>query len=209
MDAATALKIQERFPFLKQRESLDHPAFDLPADKLLEVCQILRDEFGYTLLTDSTAIDWSESTSPRFTGIYHLFAWENAHYLRLAVNCQDDAAPTLPSLVPLFPIANWLERETFDMFGIRFTSHPDLRRILMWDDYPYHPLRKEFPLAGIETELPSADVAEASQAKVIAAPMAGGPFHAPQDGSMAAREPRAADQSWSEKKPKPGTTATD
>ncbi|MEM9226432.1 MAG: NADH-quinone oxidoreductase subunit C, partial [Verrucomicrobiota bacterium] len=75
-------------------------------------------------------------------------------------------------------------------------------RILMWDDYPYYPLRKEFPLAGIETDLPAADVAEASGAKVIPAPMMGGPFHAPQTGEMSEREPRAADQSWTEEKEK-------
>jgi hypothetical protein len=59
-----------------------------------------------------------------------------------------------PSVVSLWPGANWHERECYDMFGIKFEGHPDLRRILMWDGYPYHPLRKEFPLAGIETELP-------------------------------------------------------
>lgn len=203
MDQVTANAFRERLPEAQLRESLDHIAFNVPADKLVEAARILRDEFGYSMLTDASAIDWGETASPRFTGIYHLFAWEGAKYVRLAANCPDDAAPALPSLVPLFPIANWLERETFDMFGIRFTGHPDLRRILMWDSYEYHPLRKEFPLAGHDGDLPAADVADATKAKVIPAPMMGGPFHASQNSTMWKREPRGADQSWNEKKPKP------
>ena len=81
------------------------------------------------------------------------------------------------------------------MYGIRFTDHPNLTRILMWEAYPYHPLRKEFPLAGIETELPAADTAQQTGAKVISAPMMGGPFHAPSEDRhhMADAEPRADD----------------
>ncbi|WOO39477.1 NADH-quinone oxidoreductase subunit C [Rubellicoccus peritrichatus] len=205
MDAILTAKLLERFPFAEERASLDHPAIKVPADKLVEVCQVLMDEFGYSMLTDSTAIDWGEEVSPRFTGIYHLFKVSGGDWIRIAADCSDDAEPVLPSLVELFPIANWQERETYDMFGIRYENHPDMRRILMWDDYPYHPLRKEFPLAGHETELPAADVAKASGAKVIPAPMMGGPFHAPQTGEMSDREPRAADQSWTEKNEKPET----
>jgi len=84
------------------------------------------------------------------------------------------------------------------MFGIRFEGHPDLRRILMWDGYPWYPLRKEFPLAGHEVELPSAETTERTGAKVLPAPMMGGPFHAPQRGTMRKREPRADDESWTE-----------
>lgn len=174
-------------------------------DKLVEASIVIRDELGYEMLTDSTAIDWGETESPRFTGLYHFFDTKSGAYIRVAVDCNDDMEPSLPSLAGEFPIANWQERETFDMFGIRFTGHPDLKRILMWDDYPYFPLRKEFPLAGIETDLPSADVAEATKAKVIAAPMMGGPFHSPQTGEMSDREPRGADQSWNEARPKPET----
>ena len=86
--------------------------------------------------------------------------------------------------------------------GIRFVGHPDLRRILMWDDYPYHPLRKEFPLAGIDVPLPAADIAERTGVTAAPAPMMGGPFHAPQHGPMSRREPRADDESWNEHVPK-------
>jgi NADH-quinone oxidoreductase subunit C len=90
--------------------------------------------------------------------------------------------------------------------GVRFTGHPDLRRILMWDGYPYHPLRKDFPLAGKPTELPDEEIAQFSGTKVIAAPMAGGPFVAQPDGSVevsAGRGPRSLDQAWNETNAKP------
>jgi NADH-quinone oxidoreductase subunit C len=94
------------------------------------------------------------------------------------------------------------------MFGIKFEGHPDLRRILMWDGYPYFPLRKEFPLAGIETELPVADIAEATGTKVIAAPMAGGPFVATNgEINLTEAEPRAKDESWSDHAARPDQSA--
>jgi NADH-quinone oxidoreductase subunit C len=93
------------------------------------------------------------------------------------------------------------------MFGIKFEGHPDLRRILMWDGYPYYPLRKEFPLAGIETDLPVADIAEETGTRVIAAPMAGGPFVAsPGEVNLTEAEPRAKDESWSDRRPRPDQT---
>ena len=109
----------------------------------------------------------------------------------------------MPSVSKIYPSANWHERETFDMFGIVFTEHPNLKRILMWDEYPYFPLRKEFPLAGIDTPLPAADVAEVTEASVEPAPMMGGPFVSANSGTMSDSEPRAKDESWTEKKEKP------
>lgn len=195
-------QLQERFDYLSERESADHLAVNCPADKLVELCTALRDELEFDLLVDVTAVDW-DAQSPRFTGIYHLLSTTKHEYLRIAVDCADDINPSLPTLSGLFPAANWHERETYDLMGIRYEGHPDLRRILMWDDYPYHPLRKEFPLAGIETPLPAADVAEATQAKVLPAPMAGGPFVSSADGPMSQTEPSARDESWSEQKVKP------
>ena len=124
-------------------------------------------------------------------------------YLRIASDCPNDLEPEIPSLSAIFPGADWHEREVFDMFGIRFTNHPNLKRILMWDAYPHFPLRKDFPLAGLETELPAADVAEDTGASVIAAPMMGGPFVAPAEGHVSESEPRGKDQTWTEERGKP------
>ncbi|MEO0793950.1 MAG: NADH-quinone oxidoreductase subunit C [Verrucomicrobiota bacterium] len=203
MDNKIVEEIIAKFDGATIRESLDHPAANVPSDLLPSVALWLRDECSYDLLMDVTAIDFGEDASPRFTGVYHFASTAKNEYLRLASDCPDDVEPELPSLAQIFPAADWHERESYDLMGIHYRNHPDLRRILMWDDYPYHPLRKEFPLAGIETDLPADDITEATKAKVIAAPMMGGPFHAPQTGPMSEREPRAADQSWNEVKPKP------
>src|SRR5687768_6066538 len=202
-DAKTALK--EKFPQVSDRASADHPAVNVPIGDLVAVLKYLRDEFAFDLLMDLTAIDW-ENASPRFTLVYHLMSSGRAGtYIRVAADCGGtDAEPTAPSVVSLWPGANWHERECFDMFGIKFEGHPDLRRILMWDGYPYYPLRKEFPLAGIETELPVADIAEATGARVIAAPMAGGPFVASTgEVNLTEAEPRAKDESWSDRRARP------
>lgn len=190
--------LQPRFEGIAPRKSSDHPAIQCPVDLILPLIECLRDEFDYKLLSDVTAIDWSEEESPRFSVVYHLYSIGSARYLRVVADCLDDENPSVPSIVALFPAANWHERETYDMFGIRFEGHPDLRRILMWDEYPYYPLRKEFPLAGIETELPDAEIAEETKAKVLAAPMMGGPFVAKDGKPMSKAEPRAKDQSWTE-----------
>ncbi len=194
-----------KFSEATPRESLDHPAVNVPMKDAVAVLQWLRDEQSYDFLVDVTGIDWSETTSPRFTAVWHLFSTTKHTYIRIAADCTDDANPSAPTATGLFPAADWHERETFDLMGITFEGHPDLRRILMWDGYPHHPLRKEFPLAGIETELPDIEVADETQAKVISAPMMGGPFVASNKGEMnlTDAEPRAKDESWNEAKPKP------
>jgi NADH-quinone oxidoreductase subunit C len=205
-DVTTALK--EKFPQTADRPSADHPAVNVPMADVVSVLQYLRDEFAFDLLMDITAIDAGETASPRFTMVYHLLSTTHAGtYVRVAANCASDREPVAPSLVSLWPGANWHERECFDMFGIKFEGHPDLRRILMWDEYPYFPLRKDFPLAGIETELPGADVVAETGAKVVAAPMAGGPFVASTgEINLTEAEPRAKDESWADRRPQPGHT---
>lgn len=201
VDVTTALR--EKFPQTTMRASLDHPAVNVAAVDVPAVLETLRDEFAYDLLTDLTAIDWAEGTTPRFTVVYHLFSTTRHDYLRVAADCPNDLEPAVPSVTGLWAGANWHERECFDMFGIKFEGHPDLRRILMWEGYPYHPLRKEFPLAGIETPLPDVEVAAETGAKVIAAPMMGGPFVASTgEMNLTEAEPRAKDESWSERSEK-------
>jgi NADH-quinone oxidoreductase subunit C len=201
-DAVNALKAQ--FPQVSARASLDFPAIDVPPGDVIAVLKSLRDEHGFDLLTDVTAIDWSQDVSPRFTVVYHVYSSSKYDYVRVASACASNTEPTMPTVVGLWAGANWHERETYDMFGIKFEGHPDLRRILMWDEYPHFPLRKEFPLAGIETTLPDAEVVAETKTKAIAAPMAGGPFVASSSGeiNMTDAEPRAKDESWNERREK-------
>jgi len=202
LDAVAAIK--GRWAGVTDRASLDHPAVNVPASDLLGVLRALKQEQGFDMLSDVTGVDWAVGARPRFTVVYHVFSTERHEYVRVASDCADDALPEMPSAVGLWPGADWHEREVFDMFGIRFAGHPDLRRILMWDGYPHFPLRKDFPLAGIEAELPDAEVVAETKTGAIAAPMMGGPFVAPEGGiNMADAEPRAKDESWSERRPKP------
>ncbi len=202
VDVTSALR--EKFPSATPRASLDHEAVNVPAAEVPAVLQTLRDTFAFDLLTDLTAIDWAEGATPRFTVVYHLYSTTRHTYVRIAADCVNDLEPAMPSVVSLWAGANWHERECFDMFGIRFEGHPDLRRILMWEGYPYHPLRKEFPLAGIETPLPDAEIAAETGVSLIAAPMMGGPFVAsPGEINLTEAEPRAKDESWSERREKP------
>lgn len=207
-DVTTALK--EKFPQVTDRPSSDHPAVNVPLADVVTVLTYLRDEQAFDLLMDLTAVDWAEGASPRFTVVYHLLSTTRpGTYVRVAANCAGtEAEPVAPSVVSVWPAADWHERECYDMFGIKFQGHPDLRRILMWDGYPYHPLRKEFPLAGIETDLPVADIAEETGTRVIAAPMAGGPFVAsPGEMNLTEAEPRAKDESWSDRAARPDQTS--
>jgi len=202
-DAVTALKGQ--WPGVTDRPSLDCPAVNVPPADLLAVLGALKTAHGFDFLADIAGLDWSETVSPRFAVAYQLFSTTTFEYIRVVAPCADAAAPEVPSAVGLWPAANWHEREAYDMFGIRFAGHPDLRRILMWDSYPYFPLRKDFPLAGHETELPDAEVVAETKVHTIAAPMVGGPFVASAgEINLTDAEPRAKDESWNEKRPKPG-----
>lgn len=203
MDDDFLSKLLLSHTYLTQRDSADHPAVNCPVEHWLELAVSLRGDLGFDILSDATCIDWY-TESPRFSAVYHVFSSESHQYLRIVVAIPDDENPSVPSVTGVWAAADWHEREAFDMFGVRFENHPDLRRILMWDDYPWHPLRKEFPLAGHHTELPDQEVREVTETPVIPAPMDGGPFvsgeHA---GQMSKNEPRAADESWREEKEKP------
>ena len=131
---------------------------------------------------DITSVD-NYGTDPRWTVIYHLRNTKTATELRLKTDVSEEKSE-LPSVLPVWRTANWHEREIYDLMGIRFTGHPDLRRILMWEGYPYHPLRKDFPLAGKPTDLPGVAFSKVT-------PMEGGPFVTVAGGKDAIdREPR-------------------
>lgn len=196
-------RLTEAFSELSIRPGGDCPSFNCAPENVVTVLRRLRDEWEYDMLMDVTAIDNGVEASPRFTVVYHVYSTIEHGYVRLAADLESDEEPACPSVVELWAGADWHERETYDMFGIRFEGHPDLRRILMWEGYPHYPLRKDFPLAGIEEELPAPDVAERTDAKVLPAPMMGGPFHSRHEGAMSKSEPRARDESWTEVREKP------
>ncbi len=194
MDAAA---LTSRFPATQDLDGKDMPTFRVAGTDLLAVVSALRDEQGFDLLADLCGLEL-QGRPVRFGVVIHLLSTTHKEYVRLHVDAVNDRVPSVSSL---HPGANWHEREAFDMFGIVFEGHPDPRRILMWDSYPYHPLRKDFPLAGIEVPFPAADVAEVTGQKVEPAPMMGGPFVS-HGGKLSEGEPSALDQSWTEEKPK-------
>ncbi len=113
--------------------------------RLLDVLQFLRDEpqLAFDVLTDVTVVDYL-GEEPRFEVVYHLYSMGRNHRVRIKARVSEDA-PEIDSAVPLFPSANWMEREAWDLYGVRFRGHPDLRRILLYDEFEGHPLRKDYP----------------------------------------------------------------
>jgi NADH-quinone oxidoreductase subunit C len=101
---------------------------------------------GYNFFEDLTAVDWFPS-SPRFQLSYHILSHSHKERIRLRV-LVDEANPSVESITPVWPAANFYEREVFDLFGVRFEGHPNLRRIMMPDDWQGHPLRKDYPVEG-------------------------------------------------------------
>ena len=151
------------------------------AEKISDVCQFAK-SIGLDYLVDICSVD-NYGNDPRWTVVYHLRAIGNGVEIRLKTDVSEEKSE-LPSVLPVWRTANWHEREIYDLMGIRFRGHPDLRRILMWEGYPYHPLRKDFPLAGKPTDLPGVAFTKVT-------PMEGGPFVTLPTGSDAiAREPR-------------------
>jgi NADH-quinone oxidoreductase subunit C len=151
--------------------------------QIAEVCAFAKEELDFDCLTDLSGVDHL-GEEPRFSVVYELFGYTHKAYLRLKVFVEEEECE-VPSVTQVWRTADWHEREAYDMLGIRFTNHPDLRRILMWEGYPYFPLRKDFPLEGKETELP--DVAFTNKA-----PLEGGPFvTSPGKPHTTLREPRA------------------
>lgn len=192
-----------KFSLVAKRHHEDCLTLDCESPEIQKLLLHLRDEETFDLMVDLTAIDHGKIADIRFSVVMHFYSRIHRDYLRVHSPCSDNESPTFPTVSHIFPAANWHEREAYDMFGIEFSDHPNLKRILMWDDYPYYPLRKDFPLAGIETPLPADDVAEVTQASVDPAPMMGGPFVSSMDGTMSDSEPRAKDESWTEEMEKP------
>jgi len=119
---------------------------------ILDACRFLQSEHGFEYLADIGGIDLFTEGN-RFEVFYNLVSLSRGKRIRLKVRVPEED-PVVPSLVPVYPAANWNERECWDMFGIRFDGHPDMRRMYMPEDFEYHPLRKEFPLLGVPGSLP-------------------------------------------------------
>ncbi len=167
------------------------------AEQIAEVCGFAKTKLGFNYLVDVSSVD-NYGDDPRWTVIYHLRNLTNSSEIRIKTDVSEEKSE-LPSVIGVWATTNWHEREIYDMMGIRFRGHPDLRRILMWEGYPYFPLRKDVPLAGKPTDLP-----EVAFSKV--APLEGGPFVTlPSTDDAIAREPRvrvpeAADPGVSDKR---------
>lgn len=129
-------------------------AVTLATDALVKACTLLRDdpELAFDMLIDLTAVD-RFSAEKRFEVVYHLYSLKHRRYLVLKIQAGEDH-PEVPSVTGIWASANWHERETFDMFGIKFAGHPDMRRLYMPEEFEFHPLRKDFPLMGIPDSLP-------------------------------------------------------
>ncbi len=133
-------------PALEQtHEALGDLTARVRADALLEVMAFLRDDtqLDFDMLMDLTVVD-HHPAEPRFEMVYHLYSLGQGHRLRIKTHPGDET-PTVASLNSLWASANWMEREAFDLYGVRFEGHPDLRRILLYDEFEGHPLRKDYP----------------------------------------------------------------
>ena len=149
-------KLKEQFPELdfEITEFRDELTVSLPKNNIVDVCKFLKTdpELEFIMCGDITAIDWSRRKD-RFTVVYNIFSFKNSSRLRLKANIEETESK-IDTLSSVWESANWHERETFDMYGIEFNGHPDLRRMYLPEDFEYHPLRKDFPLMGIPGSIP-------------------------------------------------------
>jgi NADH-quinone oxidoreductase subunit C len=150
--------------------------------KIPQICEFAKAQIGFDYLVDITSLD-NYGEDPRFTLVYHLYGYGHLQYLRLKADLSEESGEA-PTVTGVWRTADWHEREIYDMMGIRFKGHPDLRRIIMWEGYPYFPLRKDFPLAGRPSDMPEVAFTQP-------APLAGGPFVTIAGGKdTISREPR-------------------
>lgn len=153
------------------------------ADRIADVCGQAKRHLGFDMLIDLSSVD-QYGDDPRWMVVYELFGTSHHCHLRLRTLVSEESSE-LPTVSTVWRTANWHEREVYDMMGIRFRGHPDLRRILMWEGYPYFPLRKDFPLAGKSSEAPEVAFSRP-------APLEGGPFVTiPGARDTITREPRS------------------
>lgn len=155
--ATTVTLVKEKFPqaVMEAGEFRGEQTIVLQPTFLTSVCTYLQKTLRYTFLSTITAVDWLERM-PRFDVVYQILSLPHQCVLRLKVRVgeEGEAHPSVPSVCAIWPGANWYEREVYDLFGITFVGHPDLRRILMPPDWTTHPLRKDYPLTGFDLPEP-------------------------------------------------------
>lgn len=170
MNAAESAKIlQEKFSdaITRVAEFRGETSVSVTREALHTVLKYCRDELAYDMLLDISSVD-NSGEDPRFVLVYELYSLSGKTHLRIKSSVPEDDA-VAPTAEDIWKTANWHEREIYDMMGLKFSGHSDLRRILMWEGYPHFPLRKEFPLAGKDSDVPEV-------AFTHPAPLAGGPF---------------------------------
>jgi NADH-quinone oxidoreductase subunit C len=188
--------LQKQFPGKvgQAQEFRGDQTIEIDRDIIRAAAAHLKDKLGFNFLVDISSVDHF-GDEPRYEVVYEFCALGDQNHpphLRVKLKVSEDD-PSVDSIVSVYQGANWHEREVFDMMGIKFAGHPDLRRILMWDGYPFYPLKKDFPLEGLPSDLPG------EEGFSRRAPMEGGPFVAAPadkpptigDAPTTTREPRA------------------
>ncbi len=148
-------QVKERFQdkIIETSAHLGDETLVIDRESLLEIVTFLKNKpYEYNMLLDLTCVDFL-GQEPRFEMVYHLLSLPKSHRLRIKTRLSEKD-PSIDSLTSLWENANWLEREVFDMFGVHFKSHPDLRRIFMYDGFEGYPLRKDYPLRKRQPRIP-------------------------------------------------------
>ena len=182
--AADVTQLRDSFgeKILKTVEFRGEQTMIVELGTLHEVLAKCRNDFGYEMILDISSVDHF-GEDPRFEMVYEIASLDDSKHLRVKAKVAEDEK--VPSVTDLWAGADWHEREVWDMMGIPFSGHPNMKRILMWEGFPFFPLRKDFPLAGRPSDMP--DVAFSG-----VAPLEGGPFVTCAGGEdTVRREPRA------------------
>jgi NADH-quinone oxidoreductase subunit C len=149
-------KVKERFPesILEVYEFRGDCTLVIRKDDIVRVAEFIKEDpdLAFDLIVDLCGVDMYRPEK-RFEVVYNIYSIKNKRYLRLKVRVEEDH-PVVPTVTGVWAGANWHERETFDMFGVKFEGHPDLRRMYLPEEFEYYPLRKDFPLMGIPDSLP-------------------------------------------------------
>jgi len=143
----TLAKLQEKFPgqITEVSSPLGQDTAVVQRESVLAVARYLKDDLKYNFLMDCTCVDLGPGKEGRFIVVYHFYSLANNTRVRLKAHVPEND-PTIDSLTPLWGIANWYEREAWDMFGVKFKGHPNLKRLLLYEEFDGHPLRKDYPI---------------------------------------------------------------